>query len=202
MSLLNKLKSSFVSKKKIFKISFIGLDQAGKSSVIQNILSNSFDETVNKRTLGMDVAKFEINGLSFVAWDIGGQKGFRETVWQSYLQGSKGIIFVIDSADRVRLKESRLEFEKHIINNSLFQNVPVLILANKQDKENALTIKELNDFFNIQFIEKLSIKIFPISCKSGLNINSAFDWLWGQIFIAEQKNMTQIYSAPRLPIKI
>ena len=54
----------------------------------------------------MEVAKFEISGLQFVAWDIGGQKGFRDTIWQTYLQGSKAIIYVIDSTDIKRLQDS------------------------------------------------------------------------------------------------
>ena len=103
MSLLVKLRSSFMPKSKVIKISFIGLDKAGKSSILKWILEERFDETNDRRTIGMEVAKFHSAGIEFVAWDIGGQRGFRETIWESYLHGSRAVIYVIDATDKMRV---------------------------------------------------------------------------------------------------
>ena len=162
MSLLFKLKSSFLSKSTVLKISFIGLDHAGKSSILKRILDQNFDEYTNKRTVGMEVAKFEIAGLQFIAWDIGGQKAFRETVWQSFLLGSKAIIYVIDSTDTRRLQEAKIELENFIFKNPKFAAIPILILANKQDLPNAIPSEELEILLNIRGIKQATIKIFPI----------------------------------------
>ena len=196
MSLLFKLKSSFLPKSTILKISFIGLDHAGKSSILKRILDQTFDEYNNKRTVGMEVSKLEISGLQFIAWDIGGQKAFRETVWQSYLQGSKAVIYVIDSTDSNRLQEPKMELENFIFKNTKFATIPILILANKQDLPNAVSSEELEILLNLHRTKQSHIKVFPISCKTGLNIQESINWLCYQINNLEQKisyNPSQVY---------
>ncbi len=201
MSILLKLKSSFINKSKIKKICFIGLDHAGKTSVLKRIIDEEFDEKNDKRTVGMEVAKFDITGLEFIAWDIGGQKAFRETMWQTYLQGSKAIIFVIDSTDRKRIYEAKLELEKYVFNNDKFALLPILILANKQDMTTSLTCEEIKEFLNLSQNQFSNIKIFGISCKTGLNITESFNWLSNQINFSE-KNICYNPSQPMLPVKI
>ena len=178
------------------KISFIGLDHAGKSSILKRILDQNFDESNNKRTVGMEVAKFEISGLQFIAWDIGGQKAFRETVWQSYLQGSKAIIYVIDSTENKRFQEAKMELENFIFKNSKFATIPILILANKQDLPNAVSSEELEILLNFHGTKQSNIKVFPISCKTGLNIPESINWLCFEISNLEKRisyNPSQIY---------
>ncbi len=187
MTLLSRLKASFISKNRILKISFIGLDKAGKSSVLKRILNEDFDELNNKRTVGMEVAKFEIAGLQFIAWDIGGQRAFRETVWQTYLQGSKAIIYVIDSTDIKRMQEAKLELERYVFNNNKLYSVPILILANKQDLNASLSSLEIELILNIKNYNTEYIKVFGISCKTGENIQESFDWLCHQIYNSEKK---------------
>jgi small GTP-binding protein len=201
MSILKKIRSSFIFKSKVLKISFIGLDQTGKSSILKRILENEFDERLNKRTVGMEVSKFESNGLEFIAWDIGGQKAFRETIWNQYLLGSRGIIYVIDSTDQKRINESKNELEKYIFNNPKMKYVPVLLLANKQDLTSALSIQELEKIFNLELSSNQIIKMFPISCKTGLNIIESFDWFCSQINYSERINSISL-NVPVIPLKV
>lgn len=188
MSLLLKLKSSFFSKKKIVKICFVGLDRAGKSSIVRWLVEEKFDDQINKRTVGMEVAKLESLGLQFIAWDIGGQRAFRETVWQSYLLGAKAVIYVIDSTDVLRLEEASEELEKYVIENPQLQSIPILILANKQDLPNALSQSELELYLKISSYNRINIEIFPISCKTGFNIKESFSWLCNQLSNTEKGN--------------
>ena len=183
MSLLAKLRSSFLPKSKVIKISFIGLDKAGKSSILKWILDERFDETNDKRTIGLEVAKFHSAGIDFVAWDIGGQRGFRETIWESYLQGSRAVIYVIDASDKERIQESQLELEKYVFGNPKFASIPILILANKQDVTSALKTQEIEQILNYNLIKNRNknIRLFGISCKNGTKIHEAFEWLCSQI---------------------
>ena len=189
MSLLLKLKSSFLSKSKILKICFIGLDQAGKSSILKRLLDGDFNEFNNKRTVGMEVSKFESEGIQCIAWDIGGQRAFRETVWQSYLMGSKAVIYVIDSTDLKRLQESKQELDKYIFSNPKFNSIPVLILANKQDLPSSLSCEEIEFILNLDELRFPHVKLFGISCKTGLNIVESFTWLNSHLNSSEKKNM-------------
>ena len=56
---------------------------------------------------------------------------FPRSLWRSYCRQSDLIVFVVDSEDQERLEEARLELE--LIVKVIGRNVPVLILANKQD---------------------------------------------------------------------
>ena len=194
MSILLKLRGSFIAKSKVVKICFLGLDKAGKSSVLKWLLGKEFDESSDKRTIGMEVAKINLPGIELVAWDIGGQKGFRETIWQTYILGSKAIIYVIDSSDRDRILESKTELEKYVFSNKKFNSIPILLLANKQDSDKSLSINEIKFLLNLRTNSINNFKLFNISCKTGLNLQEAFDWLYKQIINYDGNIPTQIPS--------
>ena len=64
-------------------------------------------------------------------WDVGGQDKLRP-LWRSYTRCTDGIIFVVDSTKVDRLEEAKLELFK-ICKTDKQSQIPVLILANKQD---------------------------------------------------------------------
>ena len=57
---------------------------------------------------------------------------------------STGMIFVVDSSDRMRFKEAQSELAQVIQDNHIHKNlVPVIVLANKQDVEGAVAVKTI-----------------------------------------------------------
>jgi ADP-ribosylation factor protein 6 len=52
--------------------------------------------------------------------------------WLTVLAGTQGLIFVIDSSDRVRIDEARQELHR-IINDREMKESLLLVFANKQD---------------------------------------------------------------------
>ena len=64
-------------------------------------------------------------------WDIGGQREIRP-YWKNYYENTDGLVYVVDSADDVRLKECTEELIALLSEESL-KNVPMLVYANKQD---------------------------------------------------------------------
>ena len=80
------------------------------------------------------------HGSSFTLWDVGGQDKLRP-LWRSYTRCTDGIIFVVDSCKEDRLEEAKLELlkiykscsERKARSKHSLGNIPVLILANKQD---------------------------------------------------------------------
>ena len=99
-------------------------------------------------------------GRIFNIWDIGGQDKTRP-LWRSYTRATDAIIFVVDSSDKERLEEAKLELqrisrlaERQIKKEKLAnikkcnrlterQAVPVLVLANKQDLPTAVDLPGL-----------------------------------------------------------
>lgn len=53
-------------------------------------------------------------------------------------------MFVVDSNDRERISDSRYELQQLAQEDEL-EEIPILILANKQDLPNAMTVREITD---------------------------------------------------------
>lgn len=60
-------------------------------------------------TIGMNLAKLTLHGLSLIFWDLGGQIKMR-SLWEKYYDEADCIIFVVDSSDIERLEEAKQAF--------------------------------------------------------------------------------------------
>ncbi|KEG13390.1 ADP-ribosylation factor [Trypanosoma grayi] len=125
--------------KKDATILMVGLDAAGKTTILWKLKLNEVQQTVP--TLGFNVQTVEYKNVKFHLWDVGGQKVLR-TLWKHYYEGANAIIFVIDSNDRDRVREARQELEK-LLQEPLLGKATVLVLCNKQDLPHRLTPAEL-----------------------------------------------------------
>lgn len=76
-------------------------------------------------------------------WDVGGQDKIRP-LWRHYYQNTQGVIFVVDSNDRERCGEAAEELQKMLREDEL-RDAAVLVLANKQDLPNAMSVAEVTD---------------------------------------------------------
>lgn len=135
------LRNRFAKKKKCKRILLLGLDSAGKTTMLYRMKTGQPIQTVP--TLGFNVEKIVIEGNSFMIWDIGGQKKIR-SVWAYYYENCQGLIYVVDSSDRVRLSENRCELIS-ILKHPQMKNIPVVILANKQDIPGSMSSSVLSD---------------------------------------------------------
>ena len=166
MSFLKRLKTFMGKKsKQTVKVSWIGLDNAGKSTIIKRVTQGLFSDDT-KRTLGLNVDEFESEGIKFVCWDIGGNTVFRDSLWESYISGSSGIIFVVDSSAPDRFPEAQKELWKYVIENQQVGDIPILILANKQDLPEARSAGEVALALDLHKLTKHSYAIVPTSAAS------------------------------------
>ncbi|XP_045707602.1 ADP-ribosylation factor-like protein 14 [Phyllostomus hastatus] len=146
-----KLKMGLLSSKnpkvKQAQILLLGLDSAGKSTLLYKL--KLVEDTVTLPTVGFNVEMIELEkSLSLTVWDVGGQKKMR-TVWDCYCERTDGLVYVVDSADKQRLQDSRREF-KRILKNEHIKNVPVVLFANKQDVPGALTAEDITRMFRVK----------------------------------------------------
>lgn len=122
----------------------VGLDSAGKTSLLYRLKLKEFVKTIP--TKGFNTEKIKVvvgasRSINFQVWDVGGQEKLRP-LWKSYTRRTDGMVFVVDSTELERMEEARVELHK-ITRTSENQGVPVLILANKQDLEEALSVSEV-----------------------------------------------------------
>jgi GTPase SAR1 family protein len=59
-------------------------------------------------------------------------------LWKYYYQNTDAIIYVVDSADRERVRESADELRK-LLNESELEKSALLVFANKQDLPGAMS---------------------------------------------------------------
>ncbi|XP_062849902.1 ADP-ribosylation factor-like protein 14 [Trichomycterus rosablanca] len=134
------------------RILLFGLDGAGKSTLLFKLKYNERFHTVP--TIGFNVemmeAKQNRKKITLTVWDVGGQEKMR-TYWRNFYQDTAGLLFVVDCADGTRLDEAKRELE-HALKNEHLRNLPLVILANKQDRNGALTATELTERFNLRML--------------------------------------------------
>ncbi len=162
--------------KKDARIVMVGLDAAGKTTVLYKLKLN--DVVVTIPTIGFNVERVEYKNLKMTIWDIGGQDRLRP-LWRHYYEGTNGIIFVVDSADRARVQVAKEEIEKMMAEPSL-SNARLLVYANKQDMPTALPATELAAALNLKAL-KQNWFVQPASATNGTGLYEGLDWLAANI---------------------
>ncbi|KRT86029.1 ADP ribosylation factor [Oryctes borbonicus] len=162
--------------KKQMRILMVGLDAAGKTTVLYRLKLGEIVTTIP--TIGFNVETVEYKNISFTVWDVGGQNKIRP-LWRHYFQNTNGIIFVVDSNDRDRLEEARSELHNMFQDDEL-RDAVLLVFANKQDLPNAMSVDEIKE--KLQF-NKLYNKwyIQPTCATKGSGLYEGLDWLSNEL---------------------
>lgn len=155
----------------------LGLDQSGKTTVLYRL---KFDQYMNVfPTIGFNCEKIKATegkakGITFTIWDIGGQDKTRP-LWRSYTRSSDGIIFVVDSSDKERLEEVKIELLK-LVRSPDNHGLPILILANKQDMRGAVDPNELEKLISLHELPPGQIYHTQPACAvTGEGLSEAMD---------------------------
>ena len=136
--LISILPSQLFPKKKV-KILMVGLDAAGKTTILYKL--NMGEVVTSVPIVGHNVKTIEDKNMSFTVFDINGQPKFRQ-LYGYYFTGTDAIIYVVDSTDSERIEESRQELVD-MLSNDLLRDFVLLVLANKQDLPHALSSSDV-----------------------------------------------------------
>ncbi|XP_045187889.1 ADP-ribosylation factor 1-like [Mercenaria mercenaria] len=138
--LVSKLAQNLFIQGRQTRILMLGLDNAGKTTVLYKLILNETVTTIPPRAINIETFT-PVKGATFTVWDIGGRDRIRP-FWRHYFNSTEGIVYVVDSSDMERIEEAReelfnaLEFEE-------LRGVPIVVLANKQDMQDALSASEI-----------------------------------------------------------
>ncbi len=169
LSLLKKLKRN----DREARILVLGLDNSGKTTILKRLCDEEVSHVMP--TQGFNVKSLVQNDLTLNVWDIGGQKSIRP-YWRNYFDHTDALIYVIDSADHKRMEETGVELDQ-LLDEEKLENVPVLILANKQDLISAHSPEEVSDGLNLSSISDRPWNIQPCSAKSGEGLKEGMEWI-------------------------
>jgi len=122
----------------------LGLDNAGKTTVVKRICGEPQSEIDRiEPTLGFRIQTLRYNDQYDVhLWDVGGQKTIR-AYWRNYFEKTDGLIWVVDSADRVRLELCKRELHA-LLKEERLAGASLLIFANKQDVDGSMSAEEIS----------------------------------------------------------
>ena len=95
MSYIKKLFS-----KKEAKVLMLGLDAAGKTTILYQLKLGLTVETIP--TMGFVYETIQHKNFKLSVWDVAGQDSLRP-IWKHYYQNAKAVIFVVDSSDQNRI---------------------------------------------------------------------------------------------------
>eukprot|EP01038_Epipyxis_sp_PR26KG_P015526 gene15526-20958_t len=145
---------------KNIQIAVIGMDKAGKTSIM-NILQGIYDPKP-KVTVGFKPVTMKLGDeLQIKFYDLGGGKKIRD-IWDQYYHDVHAVIYVIDSASNQIEIEDNLKLFNKAMSDQYLQNKPVLVLANKQDLNEAKDTNELSELLQLQSL----FDSFIIGCSS------------------------------------
>ena len=204
-----------------YSILLLGLDNAGKSTLLEQIRAlYAHHDTPHEPnlktvpTVGQNVSLIDLPELYLRIWDVGGQHSLRG-LWQSYYGSCHAIVFVIDSSDvgdadlsqladstnpstttdqpsssstahEGRLGECKLVLES-ILQNEATEGVPVLVLANKQDREDCVEVVRIKEGFVRRVFEGekgqnvRDSRVLPLSALTGTGVKEAVEWLCSRV---------------------
>uniref|UniRef100_UPI00358F7B5A ADP-ribosylation factor 4 n=1 Tax=Myxine glutinosa TaxID=7769 RepID=UPI00358F7B5A len=159
--------------KKQMRILMVGLDAAGKTTILYKLKLGEIVTTIP--TIGFNVETVEYKNISFTVWDVGGQDKIRP-LWRHYFQNTEGLIFVVDSNDRERVQEAHEELQKMLQEDEL-RDAVLLVFANKQDLPNALATAELTTALNLNSMRARTWFIQAACATQGNGLYEGLDWL-------------------------
>jgi len=173
LTILKKMKQ----KEKEVRILMLGLDNAGKTTILKKFIG----EDINKisPTLGFNIKTIEHRGFKMNIWDVGGQKSLR-SYWRNYFESTDGLIWVVDSTDKRRLKDCVQELHQLLVEERL-AGATLLVFANKQDLPGALSSEEIKEVLDLDNIKTHHWSILPCSAVTGKNLLQGINWILDDI---------------------
>ncbi|ORZ19712.1 P-loop containing nucleoside triphosphate hydrolase protein [Absidia repens] len=139
------------------KIIIVGLDNAGKTTLLYKLLMDQVVTTTP--TIGSNVEEIQYKNIKFMMW---------------------AVIMVIDSTDANRLHIAKQELHQMMESDQL-QNSSLLVFANKQDVKGALSAAKISEVLNLTSLKDKQWHIQACSALSGDGLFEGLDWVVLQI---------------------
>mmetsp|Transcript_22754 Transcript_22754/g.26736 ORF Transcript_22754/g.26736 Transcript_22754/m.26736 type:complete len:186 (+) Transcript_22754:88-645(+) len=157
------------------RILILGLDNAGKTTILYKLQNESDEDIQTIPTIGFNVETLSYKNIKFQVWDLGGQTSIRP-YWRCYYPNTDAIIFVVDSADKERLNVAQQELLAMLEEEEL-KDAILLVFANKQDQPGSLGAKDVSEALRLTELRNRQWSIQETCALKGNGLFEGFDWL-------------------------
>ncbi|XP_018650083.1 ADP-ribosylation factor-like 6, arl6 [Schistosoma mansoni] len=167
--------------KKEVKVLVIGLDNSGKSTILNKLQSKETQNSLIVPTIGYNVEKIRVSQMMFLCFDMSGSGTYRN-LWEKFYKECEAIIYVVDSSDELRLTVVEDEFQQLLKHPDICnRRIPILLFANKMDLSNSITVIEIVKILGLEKLRNKSWRIFASNAINGEGLNEGLMWLFGQL---------------------
>ncbi|XP_011783050.1 PREDICTED: ADP-ribosylation factor-like protein 6 [Colobus angolensis palliatus] len=162
MGLLDRLSVLLGLKKKEVHVLCLGLDNSGKTTIINKLKPSNAQSQNILPTIGFSIEKFKSSSLSFTVFDMSGQGRYRN-LWEHYYKSGRVMIVLFSLLD---IKHRR---------------IPILFFANKMDLRDAVTSVKVSQLLCLENIKDKPWHICASDAIKGEGLQEGVDWLQDQI---------------------
>ena len=170
-------------KNKSGKLLLLGLDNAGKTTLLQRLKTGNFVQFDQTKTYHIE--ELTIEGIHFAAYDLGGHEMARES-WHEFCVEASAIVYMVDTVDQARFALAKKELDG-LFQDEALRSVPFLILGNKIDLPGAVSQDMLCNqlgIFNMTPEDQTvvpagqrAVRVYMCSVKQKSGYAQGFRWL-------------------------
>ena len=110
---------------------------------------------------------------------MGGQLTIR-AYWRNYFETTEGLLWVVDSADVLRLEDCRRELHA-LLKEERLAGASLLVLANKQDLPGALDRARIEEVLALPELEGRAWRVQGCSAVDGTGLQEGMGWIVGEV---------------------
>ncbi|KAJ7087720.1 ADP-ribosylation factor family-domain-containing protein [Mycena crocata] len=172
----------FPARPKTFHILLLGLDDAGKTSLINRITQHELPAATLPTptpTIAFEGRRVSYGSNHITLWEMGGQDKIRP-LWRSSLLTAHAFMFVVDSASPERFPEAKEELHRlHTELRNQGYAHPLLVVASKMDSGTGQEVlAEVSRALDITGLAKWgrSMDLKGVSAKTNEGVNEAMQW--------------------------
>ncbi|CAN8018522.1 hypothetical protein HPB47_021269 [Ixodes persulcatus] len=187
MGFFDKLIHFLGFKKKQASVLVVGLDNSGKTTVVNHFKPDDQKSMDIVPTVGFNVDSFKLKHLALTAFDMSGQGRYRN-LWEHYYKDADGVIFVVDSTDALRMVVAKDELDMMLKHKDFKDRpVPILFFSNKMDLREAMSSVKVSQSLGLDVLKTKPWHICASNAVTGEGLQEGLEWLSDQIQAMMQK---------------
>ncbi|CAG2166537.1 unnamed protein product [Oppiella nova] len=126
-------------------------------------------------TAGYNHETITYNNIEFDIWDLGGGSKIAP-LYKHFCHNTQCMVFVVDSSDRECIGEARDIFWS-LLSDDQLRDAVVLVLANKRDKPDAMTMEEVSERMGLHTLRTHRWHIQSTCAITGEGLYEGLDWV-------------------------